>query len=191
MTDQISELSIIPTDQKYLCISFLTDKNDDKHSVTGVRFGGAFESYERACEQAKKIQQIDQAHHVFVGEGGKWLPFDPDPNSQSVQDSEYANEQLNELMKGHKSNMEQAKIFHEIRKTEKMMENINENIERRVANKEELTKKLSKVKNLEEAKTLTSSLENVEEQIKKMEERLKSCKENDKSLRQDLEKTSK
>jgi hypothetical protein len=190
MTDQLSELSMLPSNQKYICISFLSNKENDKHTVTGVRFGGAFDTYEQACEQAKIIQQFDQAHHVFVGEGGKWLPFDPDPNSKVVNDSEYANEQLNSLMKGHKTSMGQSKIFHEIRKTEKMMENINENLQRRQTNKDELTKKLSKVKNIDEAKTLTTSLENIDEQIKKMEVRLKSCQENDQSLRKDLEKTS-
>ena len=60
-------------------------------------------------------------------------------------------------MKGHKESMEKARIFHELRKTEKMMDNINENLDERNRTREEITK-LSKVKNMNEAKTLTKSL---------------------------------
>ena len=61
-------------------------------------------------------------------------------------------------MKGHKENMEKARIYHELRKTEKIMDNLNENLEERSRTREELTKKLSKVKNMNEAQTLTKSL---------------------------------
>ena len=39
---------------------------------------------------------------------GKWLPFDPSPDSEKSGDSEYANEQLNSLMKGYKKNQEKS-----------------------------------------------------------------------------------
>ena len=89
-------VNLLPEGQKFLCLSFLTDRENNK-TLTGVRFGGAFATYEEACEQAKKLQQVDQYFNVYVGEGGKWLPFDPSP--EQVQSSEYANEQLNNMMK--------------------------------------------------------------------------------------------
>ena len=144
-------LPMIPNDQQWVCLSFLSNKEDNSMKTTGIRVGGVYESYEAACDQAKSIQQFDPAHHVFVGKAGRWLPYDPDPSSsKEVEDSEYANPQLNELMKGHKNNMEKSKLFHEIRKTEKIIDNVRENLERRKKNKEELTKKLSKVKSIDE-----------------------------------------
>jgi hypothetical protein len=170
-------LTNLPRDQTFICLSFLTNK-ESNHTVTGVRFGGAFSTYEAACKQAKEIQQLDKYHHVFVGEGGKWLPFDPDPNSEAVKDSEYADARLNELMKGHKESQEKAKLFHEMRKNEKMIENINDNLVENQKNKDELTEKLSSATTIEDVQTLTSTIDNVDEQIKKMEERLKECKTN-------------
>jgi len=184
----LNTLPNLPDNMKYLCLSFLTDKiSPTPNSLTGVRFGGAYSTYEEACKQAKEIQQLDPYHNVFVGEGGKWLPFDPDPNSESVKDSEYANETLNSIMKGHKENQEKAKIFHELRKNEKMIDNMNENLEQKYKNKEELTKKLSKAKTEGEMKTLTNSLDHLNEQLKEMEAKMKECKENEAELRKNTE----
>ena len=178
----LNSLSNLPSNMKFVCLSFLTDK-ENKLSITGIRFGGAYETYEEACKQAKDIQALDPYHNVFVGEGGKWLPFDPDPNSEAIKDSEYADEKLNEIMKGHKNNQDRAKVFHDMRKNEKVIDNINDNIEQTQKNKSELTKKLSKAKTESEIKTLTSGIDNIDEQIKKMELKLKECKENEEQLK--------
>ena len=183
---ELEELPMVPRDQNYVCISFLVRKEGDSLGTSGIRIGGVFNTYEQACAQAKKIQEHDNLHHVYVGETRKWLPFNPDPNSEVVKNTEYADEQLNNLMKGHKENMEKARIYHELRKTEKIMDNLNENLEERSRTREELTKKLSKVKNMNEAQTLTKSLESLEEQIKRMEEKLSDCQTNDSNLKDEL-----
>jgi len=186
MSEQLESLQNVPRGQLYVCLSFLNNKEDNTVTTTGVRVGGTFETYEGACAHAKLIQQEDDRHHVFVGEVGKWLPYDPDTSSDKVQDSEYANEQLNTLMKGHKQNMERARVFHEMRKTESMIDNLNENMESKNKLRDEITAKLSKAKNMDEAKTLTTSLENIEEQIKNMQSKLTDCKTNTESLQQEL-----
>ena len=182
----LNTLSNLPNNQKYICLSFLTNK-DGPSTVTGIRFGGAFDTYEEACVQAKTIQQLDQYHNVFVGEGGKWLPFDPNPNSEAVKDSEYSNEQLNELMKGHRETQEKAKIFHEIRKNEKMIENINDNLVQKQLNKDEITSKLTNAQTDDEMKTLATSLESIEEQIKKMELKKKELQDSEASLKKQVQ----
>ena len=184
---QLEELPMVPRDQNFVCISFLVKKEGESLGTAGIRIGGVFNTYEQACAQAKKIQEHDNLHHVYVGETRKWLPYNPDPNSEVVKDTEYADEQLNNLMKGHKENMEKARLYHELRKTEKIMDNLNENLEERNRTREELTSKLSKVKNMTEAQTLTKSLESVEEQIKSMEEKLVDCKTNDSNLKEELQ----
>lgn len=187
MSNQLNVLTNLPAGQSYVCLSFLSDEKDSTHSVSGVRVGGVFDTYEAACNQAKAIQEQDDRHHVFVGEMGHWLPFDPDPDSPAVKDSEYANQKLNEIMKGHKENMERARVFHEIRKTEGMMDNVKENLEHREKTKTELTEKLSKVKSMDEAKTLTTSLDNIEEQMKNLQSKLNDLQTNDSNLREELE----
>lgn len=179
-------LDLVPRGQLYACLSFLNNKEDTAITTTGIRVGGVFDTYDSACAHAKKIQERDDKHHVFVGEVGKWLPYDPETGSEIAGDSEYANEQLNKIMKGHKDNMEKARVFHELRKTEKMSDNINSNIDSKSKLKEEITEKLSKVKSMDEAKTLTTSLENIEDQIKEMNNKLKECQENDSNLKKEL-----
>ena len=167
------DTALLPTDQKFVCISFLTDK-ENKSTLSGIKIRGAYSSYEAACEQAKKIQSVDQYINVFVGEMGKWLPFDPNPDSESVKDSQYANDQLNTMMKSYMENQEKAKVYHEQRKQELVRQNILENLQSRQENLTELNKKLNKAKKQEKKEDVVMIEENmksIEEQIKKMEDK--------------------
>lgn len=184
MTDSNPRLSNTPSGQNFVCISFLKDV-ENKATLTGVRIGGVFSTYEDAQAHADSIVKLDEYHHVYVGEVGRWLPFDPNPNQ--VEDSVYQDEKLNEIMSGYKQNREKAKLFNEFEKTDKMVANIEENLERRKKNKQELTKKLSKVKNMDEAKSITSQLESIEEQLKKMDERLAETTKNRNQLKEQLQ----
>ena len=176
----------IPKGQNWGCFSFLRSKDNDKITVVGIRLAGVYMTLEEAQTRAKEVQQEDNRFHVFVGEiNGDFLPFDPAPNTAAAGDSEYADDQLNAIMKGHEESQKNAKLFHDLRKNEKMIENINDNIKAQNENKEELTQKLSKVKNIDEAKTLTTCLENIDIQLKKLEERLKECDENQTKLQEE------
>ena len=52
--------------------------------------------------RAKTLQKLDSAFNVYVAQVGFWLPWDPEPSE--VADQEYADEQLNQLMKKYKEN---------------------------------------------------------------------------------------
>ena len=77
-TDYLTEDAFLPAGQKYICMSFLTDKpaesteegvaNVKKTTLSGIKIRGAFETYEAACEHAKTVQSIDPYFNVFVGE---------------------------------------------------------------------------------------------------------------------------
>jgi DNA repair exonuclease SbcCD ATPase subunit len=167
----------IPKGQNWGCFSFLRSKDEnDKITVVGIRLAGVYMTLDEAQTRAKEVQQEDNRFHVFVGElNGDFLPFDPAPNSPAAGDSEYANEQLNAIMKGHEESQKNATLFHELRKTEKMIDNINDNLKSQNENKEELTQKLSKAKTVDEAKTITTCLESIDKQVAALEERLKQC----------------
>jgi hypothetical protein len=53
---------------------------------------------------------MDPDHNIYVGQVGKWLPWDPSP--AAIPDQEYAEEQLNTLMKKYKENEEAREQFH-------------------------------------------------------------------------------
>lgn len=164
---------LLPQDQKFVCISFLTDK-ENKSSLSGIKVRGVYETYESACVQAKKIQSVDQYFNVFVGEMGKWLPFDPNPDSEVVKDSEYADNHLNSMMRSYMENQEKAKVYHEQRKQEMVRQNIMENLQTRHENLDDLNKKLKKAKKQEKSEdvsTIEQNIKSIEEQILKMEEK--------------------
>jgi len=188
MTDN-SKLNTTPSSQNFACLSFFEGKNKEGKNLMYLRLGGVCDTYESACSMAKNINQEDSVHNVFVGEVGKWLPVVSNvskSSSEYVGDVEYANDQLNDLMKGYHANQEKAKLFYEHNKNEKMIENINDNLGEQQKNKKQLTSKLSKAKSMDEVKTLTSSLENIDTQVKKLEDRLKGLMVNQNDLQQKI-----
>lgn len=77
-------------------------KNSFQTTVRGLKVRGSYSTQEEATARAKKLQRNDPIHNIFVAEVGKWLPWDPSPNDVSEQ--EYAEDQLNTLMKAYKEN---------------------------------------------------------------------------------------
>lgn len=92
--------------------------NEFRTTVRGLKIRGTYSSKEEAVARSKKLQRLDPNHNIFVGEVGKWLPWDPEPSQ--VAEQEYAEEKLNTLMKKYKEN-EDAKDVFEREKRTKMM----------------------------------------------------------------------
>ena len=84
-------------------------KNEFRTTVRGLKVRGVYASQAEAVARSKKLQRQDTLHNIFVGEIGKWLPWDPEPSEVSEQ--EYAEDQLNTLMKKYKENEESREEF--------------------------------------------------------------------------------
>ena len=84
-------------------------KNEFRTTVRGVKIRGVYGSQGEAVARSKKLQRQDTLHNIFVGEVGKWLPWDPEPSE--VAEQEYAEEQLNTLMKKYKENESDREAF--------------------------------------------------------------------------------
>jgi DNA repair exonuclease SbcCD ATPase subunit len=105
---------------------------------------------------------------------GKWLPFDPSPDSEAVKDSQYANEELNNMMKTYMENQEKAKIYHEQRKQEMVRTTILDNLQSRKDTLSDLEKNLDKAQledNKNEVLSIEQNMKALTEQIKTMEGR--------------------
>ena len=87
------------------------DKNDGLTSVRGVKVRGTYDTLREAQVRAKVLQRRDQSFHVYVGQVGYWLPWDPDPNT--VEKEEYLEGELNELVKSYKENQRQKDEYYE------------------------------------------------------------------------------
>jgi len=91
--------------------------NDFKTTVRGLKVRGVYPSTKEAEMRAKKLIRSDSVHNILVGEVGKWLPWDPSPNA--IQEQEYAEDQLNNLMKSYKKNEENVEQFYRDRGTKR------------------------------------------------------------------------
>jgi hypothetical protein len=109
-TDQlkVSQLKEQYDDFLFVKRTELEDKfyavNDFKTTVRGLKIRGTYGTHEEAVARARRLQKLDPVHNIFVAEVGKWLPWDPE--TSEVKDQEYAEDQLNTLMKKYKENEE-------------------------------------------------------------------------------------
>lgn len=91
--------------------------NDFRTTVRGVKVRGVYSTTKEAEVRGKKLQGSDPLHNIFIAEVGKWLPWDPSPNQ--IADQEYAEDQLNMLMKKYKENDEAKEAFYQENKLPK------------------------------------------------------------------------
>jgi hypothetical protein len=87
--------------------------NDFRTSIRGLKVRGVFGNAKEAEIKAKKLQNKDKYHNIFLAEVGKWTPWDPSPNE--VKEQEYNNDQLNTLMKKYRENEDSREQFFEQR----------------------------------------------------------------------------
>jgi len=88
-------------------------------SVRGIKVRGVFETLKEAQVRAEVLRRMgDTSFDIFVGQVGVWCPWSPNP--EDIQEQEYAETQLNTLMKQYKDNMSLRDEFYEIRKKEKI-----------------------------------------------------------------------
>lgn len=91
---------------------------DFKTNVRGVKVRGVYDSRREAESRAKKLHMSEPNFHVFIGQVGYWLPWDPD--ADRIQDEVYLNSQLNDMMGKYKENEVNKDMFYSDQKLEKM-----------------------------------------------------------------------
>ena len=89
-------------------------KNNFRTSIRGLKIRGSYDTHEEASYRAKSLQKLDPSFNVYVGQVGFWLPWDPAPSE--IQKQEYAEDQLNTLMKCYKENENKKDEFFEEQK---------------------------------------------------------------------------
>ena len=152
IVDYLCEDDTIGT-QRYGCISFATITDEMKESYyqqiadqlkkpledvktivaewcsrenpkRAVKVRGTFKTLDQTYRHAEDLRQYDPNFHIFTCEVGKWLPFDPDP--ALLEDENYMEDQLNQLLKGYKENKMNTKQHYNQRKREMMEKAIQE-----------------------------------------------------------------
>ncbi len=94
------------------------EQNDFQTSIRGVKIRGVYNTKDEAEARAKKLSTLDSSFHVFVGQVGYWLPWDP--NADGVESEVFQNSQLNDMMKKYEENNINRDIFYEEQKRDKI-----------------------------------------------------------------------
>ena len=136
------------------------EQNKFQTSMRGVKVRGVYDTRQAAESRAKKLSTSDSSFHVFVGQVGYWLPWDP--NADGVQDEVFQNSQLNDMMEKYQENNVSRDIFYDEQKREKV----------KAAREEVLAKKreAQEQKTLEAATDSESVLEELKEGIEEIVE---------------------
>ena len=96
------------------------EQNNFQTSIRGIKVRGTFETLKEAQMRAELLRRMGDKFDIFVGQVGVWCPWSPNP--EDLQEQEYAEEQLNTIMKQYKENLKLKDEFYEKRKQEKMTE---------------------------------------------------------------------
>lgn len=94
------------------------EKNDFRTSVRGIKVRGVFDTLKEAQMRAEVLKRMGDKFNIYVGQVGCWCPWSPNPDE--LQESEYAETQLNTLMKKYKENLLLRDQYYEERKTAKI-----------------------------------------------------------------------
>ena len=105
-------------------------QNDFQTNIRGVKIRGVFDTMKEAEIRSEVLKRKDTKFHIYIGTVGCWLPWSPIPDH--IQKQEYAEEELNTLMKAYKENEAKKEEYFETRKEDlkKLRSNIETNIER-------------------------------------------------------------
>ena len=84
------------------------EKNDFQTTVRGLKVRGVYDTHREAEHRCKKIQNMDKNFSVFIGQVGFWLPWDPNPHR--IDNQEYQEPQLNELVHKYRENQDKKDV---------------------------------------------------------------------------------
>ena len=106
-----------------------TEKVEFRTNVRGVKLRRTFANLEEAQMYSKVLQRKYPRDNLYLGKVGCWLPWDP--SEHIMQEVEYAEQELNEMMRKYKENEMHRDMFFEDRKKEQIDDQKKENERRR------------------------------------------------------------
>ena len=82
------------------------EQNDFRTTMRGLKIRGTYDTHKEASVRAQVLRRKDPSFNVFVGQVGSWLPWDPE--CDKIQEQEYQEQMLNDLVKKYKENMDDS-----------------------------------------------------------------------------------
>lgn len=103
--DNLDEDTVVDSGRFFL-VSFISPEGVMNCNMRGLKIRTyknkvVFQTLEEAKIAADEINKKDKYFHVFVGETGKWMGWDPSPDDRKfVEEEKWNNENQNEIMQG-------------------------------------------------------------------------------------------
>lgn len=108
------------------------NKVEFRTNVRGVKVRRCFPTVEEAQVFAKVLQRKYPKDNLYIGKVGAWLPWDP--SEHLMPEVEYAERELNELMRKYKENEANREIFFADQREESIKKQKEENERRKREN---------------------------------------------------------
>jgi hypothetical protein len=102
-----------------------SEKVDFQTNVRGVKLRRVFADLGECQKYAQTLQRRYPKDSLYVGKVGTWLPWDP--SEHLMPEVEYAEKELNELMRKYRENEVNREIFFEEEKTQRIEKQKREN----------------------------------------------------------------
>lgn len=152
------------TGQTYALISIVGPHMPQKCDVWGLKIRGVVNTLDQAKSQTQKLMNIDNNYDIYTVEVGKFFPLAVEP--MEIQNVEYQNTQLNELIKGYLENKETANQQWHARKNEMVQQAIREGQQQNSDQKEHPIAVLQSVNTLKtKVEQLKQELEHTENSV--------------------------
>jgi hypothetical protein len=91
------------------------EANSYRTSIRGVKVRGSYDTVQEAQARAETLKRLDDGkHNILIGQVGCWVPLTV--NVDDIEKQEYAETELNTLMKKYKENEESKEIAYNLRK---------------------------------------------------------------------------
>lgn len=165
------------------------EQNDFKTSLRGLKVRGVFDTKSAAEDRAQKLSKLDSSFHVFIGQVGYWLPWDP--NADKVESEHFQNTQLNEMMEKYQENNVNRDIFYEEQKREKIKAAQEEALKKKRENEENKDKvedyDIDPIKE-EAGEQVVEDVEKVVEDVEEVVEDVEKVVEDVEEVVEDVEK---
>lgn len=116
------------------------NKVEFRSNIRGVKVRRCFATVEEAQVMAKVFQRKYPKDNLYIGKVGAWLPWDP--SEHLMPEVEYAEKELNELMRRYKENEANKEIFFAEERESKIKAQKEENERRKRENAERAQKAL-------------------------------------------------
>lgn len=109
--------------QAFACLSIIGPTCPQKTDKLGIKIRGVFSTIAEAKNHAKRLQQLDAVVDIYVVELYKWLLIPPD--NTEIDNVNYSNEKLQEIMTKYEENQRMAAAMFEERKRGMMAKPLN------------------------------------------------------------------